>query len=50
MKAIVNGTLVMYDHIIPNGIIWIDDGKIFKYGKAKDIELPADAEIIDAEG
>lgn len=50
MKAIVNGTLVMYDHIIPNGIILIDGGKIFKYGKAKDIELPADAEIIDAEG
>ena len=27
MKAIINGTLVMYDHIVPNGVILIDDGK-----------------------
>lgn len=50
MKAIINGTLVMYDHIVPNGVILIDDGKIVKCGKAKEIEIPKGAEIIDAEG
>ncbi|MBE5733538.1 MAG: hypothetical protein E7347_00635 [Clostridiales bacterium] len=50
MKAIVNGTLVMYDHFVPNGVILIEDGKIIKHGKAKDVEIPVGAEIIDAEG
>ncbi len=50
MKAIVNGTLVMYDHFVPNGMILIEDGKIIKHGKAKDVEIPVGAEIIDAEG
>ena len=50
MKAIVNGTLVMYDHFVPNGVILIDGDKIVKCGKAKEIEIPKDAEIIDAEG
>ena len=50
MKAIINGTLVMYDHIVPNGVILIDGGKIVKCGKAKEIAIPSDAEIIDAEG
>ena len=50
MKAIVNGTLVMYDHFIPNGVILIDDGKIVKCGKARDVAIPDGAEIIDAEG
>ncbi len=50
MKAIINGTLVMYDHIVPNGVILIEDGKIVKCGKAKEIEIPKGTDIIDAEG
>ena len=50
MKAIINAKIVMYDHIIPNGVILIDEGVIFAYGKAAEITVPSDAEIIDAEG
>ena len=49
MKAIVNATIVMRDYLIPNGTILIDGERIFKFGKAKDIVLPKDCEIIDAE-
>lgn len=38
MKAIVNGTLVMYDHIIPDGFLLIDGDTIVDYGKARDME------------
>ena len=50
MKAIINGTIVMYDYIIPNGVVLIDGETIVKVGKARDVEIPSDAEIIDAEG
>ena len=50
MKAIINGTLVMYDHLIPDGVILIDQGNIVCYGKAKDVKIPDGVEIIDAEG
>lgn len=50
MLAIINATIVMRDHLIPEGTILIDGQEIFAFGKAKDIEIPKDAEIIDAEG
>ena len=46
-KAIVNTTIVMPDHLIPNGIIVIEDGKIVDFGKKINTE---GMEIIDAEG
>ena len=49
MKAIINANIVLKDHYIMGGVILIDGDKIYKYGKAKDIEIPAGAEIIDAE-
>ena len=49
MKAIVNAIIVMKDYLIPNGVLLLENGKIKKYGKAKDIVIPKDAEIIDAE-
>ena len=49
MKAIINANIIMPDHVIPNGVILIDDGVIVDFGKAKNIEIPANAEIIDAE-
>ncbi|MBO7288844.1 MAG: amidohydrolase family protein, partial [Clostridia bacterium] len=48
MLAITNATLVMPDHYIPNATILVEDGKIFDFGKK--IEIPAGAQVIDAEG
>ena len=50
MKAIINATIVMKDHYIPNGVILIEGEKISSYGKAKDVAVPCGAEIIDAQG
>ena len=50
MKAIVNATVVMKDYLIPNGVILIDGNKIASVGKQKDVNIPIDAQIIDAEG
>ncbi len=49
MKAIINATIVLKDHYVPNGVILLEGDKIKAYGKAKDVEIPCDAEIIDAE-
>ena len=48
MKAVINATLVMRDHYIPNATILMEDGKIKEFG-AK-VEIPAGCEVIDAEG
>ena len=50
MKAIINATIVMRDHFIPNGVIIIEGELIKAYGKAKNVAIPEGAEIIDAEG
>ncbi len=48
MKAIINATLVMTDHYIPNATLLMEDGKIVDFGKK--LQVPEGAEIIDAEG
>ena len=49
MLAIVNGKVYpIASGVIENGVVLIEDGKIKAVGK--DIEIPAGAEIIDAEG
>ncbi len=50
MKAITNATVVMRDHLIPDGVIIADGGFISAVGTAKDVAVPAGAEIIDFEG
>lgn len=50
MKAIINATLVMRDHFIPNASLLMNDGKIVDFGEARKIDIPKDAEIIDAKG
>ena len=50
MKAIINANVVMPDHVIPNGVILIDKKIITRVGKQKDVEIPNNAEIIDAQG
>ena len=50
MTAIINATLVMRDHLIPNGVLLMEDGKIKAFGEGRKMEIPAGCEIIDAEG
>lgn len=47
MLAIINATLVMPDHYIPNATIIIDNEKISDFGK--NIDIPEGAQIIDAQ-
>lgn len=48
MKAIINATLVMPDHYIPDATLLMENDKIVDFGKK--IAVPRDAEIIDAQG
>ncbi len=50
MKVIKNVDLVLRDHFLPDGVVLIENGLITAFGKAKDIEIPANAEVIDGEG
>lgn len=50
MKAIINATLIMRDHFIPDAILIIKDGIISDFGEARKISLPDNCEIIDAGG
>lgn len=49
-KAITNANIVLENGIIWDGVILISEDRILKYGKSTDIEIPSDAEIIDAKG
>ncbi len=48
MKAIINATLVMPDHYIPNATLLIENDRIVDFGKK--LAVPEKAEIIDAQG
>ena len=50
MIAIKNAVLVMKDHYITDGVLLMDDGKIVDFGKSKDVKIPENCEIIDADG
>ena len=50
MTAIINATLVMRDHLIPNGVLLMEDGKITAFGESRKMEIPEGCQIIDAEG
>ncbi len=47
--AIVNTTIVLTDHLIPDGVIIIEDGKIADFGKANKVSTEG-LECIDAGG
>lgn len=49
MLAIKNANVVMQDHVIENGVVLVEGDKIVKVGKAKNVEIPANATVIDAE-
>ena len=50
MKAIINATLVMKDHLIPEGVLFFDDGIITGFGEMRNTPVPEGCEIIDAQG
>ena len=50
MTAIINATLVMRDHLIPNGVLLMEDAKITAFGESRKMTIPEGCEIIDAEG
>ena len=50
MNAIINTKLILEDGIIFDGVLLYENERIVALGKADEIEIPADAEIIDANG
>lgn len=50
MNAIVNTKLILEDSIIWNGAITFENGIIQNLGRMDDVEIPADANVIDAGG
>ena len=50
MKAIIHAELVLRDHLIPDAVLFMEDGIITGFGEMRNTEIPADCEIIDAEG
>ena len=50
MVAIINATLVMRDHYIPNGAVLMEDGKIQAFGEMRKLPIPEECETIDAKG
>lgn len=50
VKYITNAQIVLENGIIWDGVITIKDDKILNFGNARDIDIPAYAEVIDAKG
>ena len=48
MLAVKNAVVVMKDHIIPGGVVLMDQGVILDYGKK--VPIPQGAEVLDAQG
>jgi len=50
MIAIKNAVLVMKDHLIPDAVLFVEDGLIAGFGEMRTTPIPEGCEIIDAEG
>ena len=50
MIAIINAELVMRDHLIPEAVLFVEDGKIAGWGEMRTTPIPEGCEIIDAAG
>ena len=50
MIAIKNATLVMKDHLIPEAVLFIEDGKIADFGEMRSAPIPEGCKVVDAEG
>lgn len=49
MIGIINAQIVLEDKVLPDGVLLIEDGRIQAFGPAQQVQIPADAEIFDAE-
>ena len=50
MQAIINTKLILEDGYVWDGAVTFENGRIVQCGKRADVEIPADAELIDAQG
>ena len=50
MTAIIHATLVMRDHLIPEAVLFVENGKIAGFGEMRLTPVPEGCEIIDAQG
>ena len=50
MIAIINAELIMKDHLIPEAVLFIENGKITGFGEMRTTPIPENCEIIDAQG
>ena len=50
MIAIKNATLVMRDHLIPDAVLFIENGLIADFGEMRTTPIPEGCQIVDAEG
>lgn len=50
MKAIVNTTVILPDHMILDGVVLIDGDRIVEVGERKDVSIPKGTELVDAGG
>ncbi|MBE6972268.1 MAG: hypothetical protein E7440_00060 [Ruminococcaceae bacterium] len=50
MLAIINAELVVRDHLIPEAVLFVEDGKIAGFGEMRTTPIPEGCEIIDAKG
>ena len=50
MIAIQNATLVMKDHLIPDAVLFVENGLIAGFGEMRNTPIPENCEVIDAEG
>ena len=50
MIAIKNATLVMKDHLIPDAVLFIENGLIAGFGEMRSTPIPTDCQVVDAEG
>ena len=50
MLAIKNATLVMRDHLIPDAVLFIENGRIHSFGEMRKLSIPDHCVVIDAEG
>ena len=50
MLAIINAELVMRDHLIPEAVLFVEDGIIAGFGEMRSTPIPEGCEILDAKG
>lgn len=50
MQAIINTKLILEDSYVWDGAVTFENGRIVQCGKRAEVDIPVDAELIDAPG